>query len=331
MFARRLILCALVALIPARASAQIEELLGLDEPKPQQKPKPTRKRPPPKKTRTQPKKSPPAASGRSVLDELGGLEGMEQKGRLVVKVVGPADGAAVTVNGKPVKAGEPVEVEPGEHQVAVKRPGWSEASRSVSVTGGGQTEVSIALDAVAGVLDVTADVPGSTVLIDGKPAGTAPVAGLLVSPGMHEVTVRREGYEDHTSRLAIRAGRDYQVKANLRPQEGSTRRLAAVDGDRPEAPRLMPDAQAGATNSLDLQPWEEPSAGEAWYGRWYVWAGVGAVAVAAATTGVLVARSGSAQGPPSPAEVCRRECDAVINGPAAALGRLGSGGFRLGR
>ena len=329
MHARRLILCALIALFPAKAFAQIDELLGLEEePK---KAKPTKKRQQaPKKAK--PRTAPPAkSSGQgSLLDELGGLDPVGGKGELVVKVVGPTDGAQVTVDGKTVAAGERLELEAGDHTVVVKRAGWSDASRFVKVPPGQKTELSIALDPIAGVLTVSADVPGGTVLLNGKAIGTAPLNGVVVPPGMHEIVVRREGFVDHLSRLAIRAGRDYVVQANLSPQDGS-RRIAAVDGDRPEAPRLTPENNAGAQTGLNLQPDEGPGSEGAWYGRWYVWAGVGAVAVAAVTTGVLVSQDNGAPRPPSPAEVCRRECDAVINGPAAALARFGAGGFSNGR
>jgi hypothetical protein len=305
MDARRILLLALVASLPLSAQAQLDDFLEplTEEPKKGKKKGTQRRARPPAANKAEP-------SGDALLEPL------VQKGELLVKVSGPADGAQVSVDGQEVRAGQRVEVDPGEHTVTVRRPGWADFSRKVKVAPGQKLEVPAALDPVAGVLAVVSDVPGSAVLLDGKPLGTSPLSGVVVPPGMREVVVRHEGFEDHVSRLSIRAGRDYTVQSRLRPQE-TTRTLAAVDADRPEARRLVPDATA--TPAVPLGVTEDAARAPSWYGRWYVWAGVGAAAVAV-TSAVLVANS-SNNGPrgPSPSDVCRGECDSVMNAPKAIV------------
>lgn len=251
---------------------------------------------------------------------------VQPKGDVLVKVSGPTDGAVVTINGQPAKAGTKISLDAGEHTIDVTRPGFADFTKKVTVTGGGLSEITAELEAVAGVLTVNSDVPGATVLFDGKVVGPAPIRAALVSPGTHEVIVRREGFEDSISRISVRAGRDYTVEGTLKPAERTTT-IAAADADRPERTRLVPAAD---TEPGPLSNTEKRVEGDEWYKRWYVWAGVGAVVVAAATT-TAVAASSTPKGL-TPSEVCDFDpndgkpgaCDDVINAPAALL-RLGVG------
>lgn len=328
MNARRLLLVLLVALVPLRASAQLDDLLSPLAPEEKESAKKKKKVTPKKKKRVSrdrdDKKDDDKDDGAN--DLLAPL--VPAKGEVLVKVSGPADGAIVTINGREVKAGTKVEVDAGEHTVAVKRPGFSDYSKKVKVAAGQTLEVAASLDATAGVLTVNADVPGSTVLLDGKPLGEVPVRGVLVSPGSHEVVVRREGFEDHTARIAVRAGRDYTVSGTLKPKE-QTRTLVASSADRPERTNLVPDEGARG-DDIGLGTSTTTSKVEPWYQRWYVWAGVGAVAVAAATSAVVVSNNNNRG--LTAAEVCDLDpndgqpgvCDDTINAPAALM-RLGMG------
>lgn len=321
MTARRLLILLVLALIPAPAFAQLDDLLAPLTP--EKKAEPKKKRAKKKAVRKETKKPKQETSGTE--DLLAPL--VPQKSQLWVKVAGPAEGATVHIDDRQVRPGERIEVEPGEHQVTVTRPGFSEFSRRVRVMPGESLEVPALMDAVAGVLEVTSDVPESTVHIDGRAVGEAPVRGVLLSPGQHEVVVRREGFEDHVSRLSVRAGRDYTVNGVLKPQ-ARTSRIVASDGDRPEKRKLVPEDSYDADERAGLLGTEEKvSAATPWYSRWYVWAGVGAVAVAAATT-TAVATSNQGY---TPSEVCDLDprdgkpgtCHDVINDPAAALLRMG--------
>jgi PEGA domain len=62
-------------------------------------------------------------------------------------------------------------VSPGEHTLVVRRPGYTEFSQRVTVEAGQLTEVVATLEPSVGVVAVTVDVPGASVLID-SPSGT---------------------------------------------------------------------------------------------------------------------------------------------------------------
>jgi hypothetical protein len=170
----------------------------------------------------------------------------------------------------------------------------------------------VALDAVAGVVSVSADVPGAKVSVDGQPRGQVPLAGLELKPGSHEIVVSREGFLPEVNKLAIRAGRDYTINAHLKPNA-----VAAVDRpERTEPPSIIPTPPPAVDPLVtQLTEPEQPEVREdrPWFKRWYVWAGVGAV-VAAAAAGTVVATQGNSAKPLSPDDVCGRPCDGTLNG-----------------
>ncbi len=253
------------------AFAQEDDLLAPLTPATKEKPKRTKK--PPKEKKPAPKPD----------DELLAPLTPSGKTELIVKLAVPVKGAKLFVDDNEVGAFpvQPLTVSPGEHTIAVKRAGYGDFVKKVTVAAGKSTEVVAALEAVAGFLSVTADVPDAQVFLDGSPLGTAPLTEVLLPPGNHEVAVRKEGHRPDVQRLAVRAGKEYQINARLEPEVA----VAAVTTDRPERTELLPPVTAGPELPIETvtQVDEEPL-----YKKWYVWAGVGAVVVAASTTAIVV-------------------------------------------
>lgn len=231
---------------------------------------------------------------------------------LVVKLEGQVKGAQLTIDGKsrialPVPA--PIALIPGKHRLEVRRPGFATWRRTIELPEAETTTVSIALEPVAAVVNVFADVPGAQVSLDGKGLGAAPVRNLLVEPGKHSLMVTRTGFDTEVSELEVEAGRDYTLNIYLRPAQ------LASKGDRPErGVDLSPSFTEGSPDD-PFSPGAQVSAEPSWYQRWYVWAGVGAV-VAAGVAGAVVANQNAAALPPE--KVCGGQCGAVINAPGIA-------------
>jgi hypothetical protein len=252
------------------------------------------------------------------------------KSELLVKLSGGVKGARLFVDNKEVGSlplSAPLQVEAGEHTLVVRRPGYAEFSRRVTAQEGKPVEVNVALEAVAGVVSVVADVAGATVTINGQPRGEVPLNGLLLKPGSYDIVVSAPGFTPEPKSLAVRAGRDYTVTANLRPAESSTSSVVAT-ADRPQQPVLTPKTPAvSETPSIPLTR-EEPvaSVSQPWFKRWYVWAGVGAVVTAATVGTVMATRT------PAPLDlradpdnsVCGggTGCDAILNGNGNGIVRF---------
>lgn len=239
------------------------------------------------------------------------------KSDLTVKLATAVPQAKLLVDGvdQGVLPVAPITLPAGEHRVEVRRPGFKDYVKTVTLKSA-PLELSVTLEPVAGVLAVRANVDEAEVLIDGKPAGNAPLADVTLAPGNHDIEVRRSGYESYITRIAVRAGKDYPVDATLKPTAGKVPD-AVARGDRPEQPNLTPSGPGGQPSPLGA-PVKEVAAGGPWYGNWVVWAGVGAV-VTAAAVGTAVAMNRAPQ-PLDSRTVCGgRDCDAVINPPAIFL------------
>lgn len=255
------------------------------------------------------KKPAPASSDDELIPSIGG------KTELVVKLSGGIKGARLVLDNKDVGSlplGGPVAVEPGEHTLVVRRPGFAEFSRRVTAQKGKPTEVAITLEAVAGVVTVTSDVAGATVSINGQDKGPAPLNGLVLKPGSYELVFTKPGYKSDTKNLNVRPGKDYTVVGNLRPAE--TQPVASSDA--PKNPVLTPTPPAVASGpTIPIKPEPEVGASQPWFKRWYVWAGVGVVAAAAA--GAVVATQSGSTTPLTADQVCGGPCDGTINGVRA--------------
>ena len=303
MNARRSSLLVLIALIPLAAPAQTDDLLTPLTPSRDNGKKIHRK----PRQRGRDDRSPGDDASDSTEATLG-----KAKGRLLVRGSQLPPRAVVLLDGQEVKPDVAVEVEVGRHSVVVRRPGFREFSSQAAVTAGRATEIAPVLQPVAGVLSVTTDFPGIQVLVDGNRIGEAPVQEMTLPPGDHEVILRRDGFEDRVSRLSVSAGRDYAVSASLKPNA-----LLAARGERA---RLTPTSSAEPQVPLTSSGVPEVAAPEPWYGRWYVWAGVGAAVAAGVTSAIVVSQNGAAHPLDPNRDVCGGACAATINPPGVRMG-----------
>lgn len=240
------------------------------------------------------------------------------KTELMARIANSVRGATLVVDGKEVgvltAAPVPLELPPGEHSVLVRKPGYAEYSRSINLKEGEQTELVVTLEATKGFGKLTADVPGAVVSVDDQELGTVP-RSVLLEPGSREIVFRAPGFKPDVHNITVFAGKPYEVAGKLRPLVDTS----VASTDTPTNPDLTP----GVTPDAQPDPLAEPpkvaevSTSKPWYGRWYVWAGVGAVV--AAGTGAYLATQGTPD-PLSATDVCGRECDGEINGTSKVRG-----------
>ncbi|MFY0529355.1 PEGA domain-containing protein [Archangium gephyra] len=233
------------------------------------------------------------------------LAPLVKKTELLVKLNGSSRGARFFLNEQELGAMPkgPIEVDPGDHVIAVRKPGHRDYSRRITAKEGELTEVGVLLEPTAGFVSVKADVAGARVLINGDDKGVAPLDNLMLPAGSYEIVVQREGFRPESQRIAVRAGKEYTVDVNLRPE-------AIAQTDKPRNPVLTPSA-VSEPSPLTQQPVAEVSS-RPLTSRWYFWAGVGAVVTAAAVGTVMATQ----QQPLDPDKVCGGICDGVINRPA---------------
>ncbi|QDE92329.1 PEGA domain-containing protein [Myxococcus xanthus] len=330
----RIVVFALVTVLaaPSAALAQDDFLAPLTAPsKPKTgKPKVVKKKPAKKPARA---KAPakgnkkPAAEDDLLLAPLTPV-----KTEVLVRMTGNVRGAKLFVDGKEFgvlsSAAVPVEVRPGEHHLVVRRQGYADFTRRIDVKPGTQAEVLVSMDATMGFATLTADVADAVVMVDGQQVGAVPQANVLLRPGSREIEFRAPGFKPDVHNITVFAGRTYEVTGNLRPLLDTS----VATADVPKSPvlepssKLDPDDETAPGLSFAGDPeTPEVEGSKPWYGRWYVWAGIGAV-VAAGTVGAVMATQGGGANPLSPTDVCGPAgCDAVLGGIRSVRG----GGARL--
>jgi hypothetical protein len=141
-----------------------------------------------------------------------------QKGSL--RVTSDSAGALVYVDGK--KAGEtPLEISDmfaGQKKVEIKKTCFEPASRIVTIVAGQQAVVSVQLAAQCGSIQISGDASGADVFIDRKRAGSLPVELSDISPGNHQITVKKNGYPDYEETVTVQTGKTTSVTASTKPR-----------------------------------------------------------------------------------------------------------------
>ena len=238
------------------------------------------------------------------------------KGTLVLR--SPVKGAEVLVNG--LSAGKTplrsMKLRPGKYKIEVSRLGFMTFRKSVQVRAGETTLLKAPLRAVAGVVQLTSNVPGAEVLVKGENVGTVD-APIEIGIGRVELQVIAPGYEVLSLTVDGLPGKWMKRRVTLVAASGGLE-LDSLTLDMPgeDPAELSLDLEldmpaAEPELALDLEPELEPApapkqdiaaqavapmpkvdgavaASGQWYTNPWVWTGTGAVIVSAVVTGILM-------------------------------------------
>ncbi|WP_434042350.1 MULTISPECIES: PEGA domain-containing protein [Sorangium] len=109
-----------------------------------------------------------------------------------------------------------------------------------------------------GALAVTVSAPLAEVLVDGRPAGKAPLAGeLFVEPGEHTVEARLDGYTPAQKSVRVGKGETAEIALQLVAvgngpgTNGEAQALTATSTSAADAPTKRPVARVGDSIALD--------------------------------------------------------------------------------
>ena len=154
--------------------------------------------------------------------------GKERRVTIVMTDVRPGE---VVVNSKPMNTqvlvrrgqkviasgsgGQPILLEPGVFDVEVLAAGYVSEKRQVYVVRGSRTEFSLVLKKIPpGRLQVKTEPEGAEVLVNGKPAGCAPVT-LELKPGTYRISAVKEGFAATEKKVKLEAGKGARVSITM--------------------------------------------------------------------------------------------------------------------
>ena len=146
-----------------------------------------------------------------------------------IQVLAEPKGVEILVDGAsqgdaPVKVAELAE---GTHIIEGKKDGYTKSELSVEIKKGEFKTVKLTLTeqatpAKVGKLQVSSNVKGASVAMDGKDVGKTPLLLDSVLPGPHVIRVHNGGSQELYKTVEIKAGETTEVKAELKPGAAAT-------------------------------------------------------------------------------------------------------------
>ena len=120
--------------------------------------------------------------------------------------VEPED-CVITIGERPVEAGVPMRLTPGDYEVRVTRAGYRRALETHTAAPGRTEEITIRLVRAeeAAFLDVQTDPPNADLYIDGEAYGLTPRNGLALSMGGHVLRIELDRYDTVTREITLEA------------------------------------------------------------------------------------------------------------------------------
>jgi eukaryotic-like serine/threonine-protein kinase len=129
-------------------------------------------------------------------------------------------GAQIAIDGKNA-ASTPSNIAsllPGHHTITITKPGYASETRSIDVTSGSKSVISVQLAPTTATVAANSDPAGATVWIDGRDTGrTTPVQITVDKPGTHTFVFKKQGYLDETASANVQIGQTLQLAPALRP------------------------------------------------------------------------------------------------------------------
>lgn len=166
-----------------------------------------------------------------------------------LRVACTVEGAEVLLDGRAIGQTPLTErnIEPGEHLIVVRAQGHNEWERRLMLESGVELMLEVDLGAM-GRLNISANVEGAEIIIDGVVAGTSPLNDHEISTGDHTIEIRAEGRAPFSTTVTVDAGATNTVTAQLQSE-------TAEGGAGPsQAERPAPDRSGHRFNRSGFPP-----------------------------------------------------------------------------
>jgi hypothetical protein len=108
-------------------------------------------------------------------------------------------------------------LQPGQHSIAISKPGFASEARTIAVASGSKSFISVQLAPLAAIVSITSDPAGAEVWMDGKDTGkTTPVQFSVDKAGNHSFNFRKQGYLDESAPANLQVGQTSHLAATLK-------------------------------------------------------------------------------------------------------------------
>ena len=140
-----------------------------------------------------------------------------------ISVKSKPTGARIYLDGKEVGTTPDIleSVASGSHEVEVRKDGYDVSSKSVKVETDKKKSVALELQINTGSISIKSEPVEARIFLDGKEVGTTPDTLLTVTPGRHEVEVRKDRYEVWSESVDVKIGEENTLTPVLQMKTGS--------------------------------------------------------------------------------------------------------------
>lgn len=153
-----------------------------------------------------------------------------------------------------------VKISSGAHTVEFTMDGYQSETRQVDVPSGGRASVRATLTAIVGFVTVNSTPEAAAILIDGNPSGVFTPGRITVTPGQHNISVRKQGFNDQTMSAVLGAGQTLPMNFIL--QHAAAAALGPpVVPNKPAPATNVPPSNVPAPNAQTQQAANQPVEG----------------------------------------------------------------------
>ena len=126
----------------------------------------------------------------------------------VIEITSVPAGAEVLVNGQP-RGRTPVKVDgvpKGRATVVIRKQGFEDVSRELSVVAGDTQALSVELNGLSGTMSLSSIPEGARFYVNNKPEGKGPISLAGLKPGNYTIRVEKEGFATATKTVTLDNG-----------------------------------------------------------------------------------------------------------------------------
>ena len=162
--------------------------------------------------------------------ELTKLKGVVPPDKSGLKIVSKPSAASIFLGEKDTGRITPelLILEPGEHEITVKKQDYEDKTVSVTVEEGKQTEKFIQLTKIEGLVPlerqgvkITSKPTAASIFVNGENTERITPELLILEPGVYTITLKKPSYEDKTFLVTIEEGKEVEKFVELTKIQGA--------------------------------------------------------------------------------------------------------------
>jgi serine/threonine-protein kinase len=164
------------------------------------------------------------------------------------------EGATVQLDGQSRSEKTPFTVstlQPGAHTLIFTKPGYMPMARSVDLTAASNASVAVNLVLSPTAIAFESTPPGAVIFVDEEPTGQITPATVKLSPGTHEISLAKTGFDEATGSVRLNEGDTQHFNAVLQPGNRGLRTHSLFAGSKDKAMIVVRSRPRGARITLE--------------------------------------------------------------------------------